>query len=203
MSLLVHLLARIRDAADEEMVNFTPEHLLSMDIWKGKIFSHPLIKLRYKTYDFRMDYDIIRPRYNADVMVVSGDDDPRQLEHSPFWIARVIGTFHVLVSAPKRPEGRRIDFLWVRWLGRHPDQVYRDGECALEKVGFVPEDESTPPFGFIDPATVVRTIHLIPNFSSGHTSSLLGPSPLARISKNEPGRNEDWRHFYVNRSLSS
>ena len=199
MGLLVHILSRIRNATDEEEVSFTPKDLLSLNIRKNKIFSHPMIKLQYKTYDFRKEYDIIRPRYSADVMVLSRDSNTRELEHSPFWIARVIGIFHVFVSAPECPEGRRIDFLWIRWLGRDPDHVFGDNECALEKVGFVPEDADTPPFGFVDPANVVRAIHLIPDFSSGHTSDLLGPSPLARINKNEPGRNEDWQYFYVNK----
>ncbi len=59
------------------------------------------------------------------------------------------------------------------------------------KLGFVQNDEGQIPFGFLDPAHVVRGCHLIPAFNAGRTRDLLDHSFV----QNENG---DWTNFYVN-----
>lgn len=115
----------------------------------------------------------------------------------PYWYARVLGVFHVKVlhvapnghylSGDRR--GRRMDFLWVRWLGIEPG--YRSGWKArrLDRVGFVPGADA---FGFVNPEDVIRGAHLIPAFALGRTKDFLGPS----MARDPEG---DWLNFYVNR----
>ncbi|THH09941.1 hypothetical protein EW145_g1670 [Phellinidium pouzarii] len=92
---------------------------------------------------------------------------------------------------------RRVDLLWVRWLGRDNSHAFGDKVRRLERVRFVTEEDSSNPFGFIDPSSVVRAIHLIPAFHYGRTDAFLGPSALARVRKNESAL--DWESFYVNK----
>lgn len=146
------------------------------------------------------EYDSINPTSKTnDIMLLAADDDEKQLEISPFWYACVLGIFHVMVTWKPNPSPIRLDFLWVRWYGRAEGHRFGDKFSRLEKIGFITEDDDTPSFGFIDPLTVVRAIHLIPDFSSGKTDELLGHSPLARSSKNDESLDEDWEYFYVNK----
>ncbi len=90
-----------------------------------------------------------------------------------------------------------MNFLWVQWFGVEPGR-YRHGICyaRLPKIGFV---ESTDPyaFTFLDPAQVIRGVHLIPAFSEGRTSTLLPTAKsVARILN--PEEDNDWVNFYVN-----
>jgi len=68
--------------------------------------------------------------------------------------------------------------------------------CRLPKIGFVPDhpDAGSPAFGFLDPAQVIRGVHLIPSFMEELTGNLLGPSS-ARL---EHEGDLDWLCYYVN-----
>lgn len=92
---------------------------------------------------------------------------------------------------------QRIDFLHVRWLGRDTHERFGDTECRLERVRFVTKEDGSPPFGFIDPNTVVRAAHLIPAFMYGRTNKLLGASRIARVKDNTDV--DDWESFLVNK----
>lgn len=152
------------------------------------------MRINYTTYDVRRDADTINPTSYPDIIVNSGSDT------QAFWYARVIGIFHALVSSSHGGVGensfRRMDFLWVRWFGMEPGR-YRYGirNARLPKIGFV---EATDPyaFTFLDPAQVIRGVHLIPAFSEKRTSKLLPTKSVARI-KN-PEEDDDWVNFYVN-----
>jgi hypothetical protein len=119
----------------------------------------------------------------------------------PFWYARVIGIFHASVSSSHtgvvEKSLRRMDFLWVRWFGVEPGR-YRYGirYARLPKIGFV---ESTDPyaFTFLDPAQVIRGVHVIPAFSEERTSELLPTTKsIARVLN--PEDDSDWVNFYIN-----
>ncbi|KAF8577949.1 hypothetical protein K439DRAFT_1648918 [Ramaria rubella] len=111
-------------------------------------------------------------------------DDPANTGYHPFWYARVIGIFHVNVKCTSNAENEwaTIPFIWPI----HPRRY--------DRIGFVTESDDTEPFGFLDPANVVRACHLIPAFADGRTNDLLGPS-VAR----PEGENDNWTHYYVNR----
>ncbi|KAF9033835.1 hypothetical protein BJ165DRAFT_1615947 [Panaeolus papilionaceus] len=160
------------------------------------MFEHKTLRVNYTTYDMRREQDTLNSRTNANIMMLSPDG-----EH-PYWYAKIIGIFHVLVShRDLQPTPKPMNFLWVRWYGMDPGRGYRFGWKArkLPRIGFVDgtDDDplASPPFGFIDPAHVIRSVHLIPAFHHGHTSGLLGPSALARLSEDDQA---DWNFFYVN-----
>ena len=59
-----------------------------------------------------------------------------------------------------------LEVLWVHWLGIDPDHRWGFQQCALPKVGFVPELDNLA-FGFLDPSLVIHGCHLIPAFADG------------------------------------
>ena len=119
-------------------------------------------------------------------MVAAHEDEPDDVPH-PYWYARVIGIFHANValrggdSPPKR-----MDFLWVHWFGR--DLGHKSGwrTRRLHRVGFV-ESQDPDAYGFLDPASIIRAVHLIPAFSLGTSTA-----------EADPSRNADWQQYYVN-----
>ena len=119
-------------------------------------------------------------------------DEERMMIH-PYWYARVIGIFHANVLYLGNETGcaipHRMDFLWVRWLGRNPDHDAGWQKRRLFQVGYIPRA-----FGFVDPKVIIRGVHLIPAFAAGRTSDLMGPSIARPVSD----RDEDWRCYYVN-----
>jgi hypothetical protein len=131
-------------------------------------------------------------------MVLSCEDGE---DVHPFWYARVIKIFHLLVrhcgAAPEAEhaptEYQRMDVLWVRWFGLDADARGGWSKKRLHGISFIPGEDPAA-FGFLDPAQVVRGVHLIPNFPRGRTDSRLPPS----IARPEDDQNEDWDSFYVN-----
>lgn len=86
-----------------------------------------------------------------------------------------------------------MDFLFVRWFGC--DAGARGGwkQKKLDLVGFLESD--LKPFGFINPADVIRGVHLIPAFHLGRTGELLpGPSCYK-----DDINGKEWAWYYVNR----
>lgn len=135
----------------------------------------------------------MNPRTHPDIMMVAHEDEPGPDPH-PYWYARVAGIFHVdVLRRGESSPPKRMDFLWVRWYGR--DMHHRAGwkSRRLHRVGFI--DSSDPAaYGFLDPANVIRAVHLIPAFDLGRSTAYL-TGPIIR-----PARLEDseWRQFYVN-----
>ena len=61
---------------------------------------------------------------------------------------------------------------------------------------FFDQDNISNAFGFVNPDSEVRSIHLILAFAFGNTNKLLGPS-FVRQERGFEGWNFDWRFFYV------
>lgn len=85
-----------------------------------EIFEHETMQIYYTTYDTRMEQDSITMQH-PDIMLLS-DESPGEDGTSPhpFWYARVLGKYHVMVRdllAGNSAAIRRLDFVWVRWLG--------------------------------------------------------------------------------------
>jgi len=164
-----------------------------------RIYRCKTLRINYTTYDVRRDADTIDPKKYPDIMVKSPDTGP---DAQPFWYARVIGVFHARVRSSHRDVGNekewhRMDFLWVRWFGMEPGR-YRHGihHARLPKIGFVQSSDQYA-FTFLDPAQVIRGVHVIPAFVEGHTSALLPTAKsVARVLN--PEEDNDWVNFYVN-----
>lgn len=188
-------MARILGIEDsDEDLNFTDEQRAELTIVNNYLYRHGTAQFNYTTYDVRRERDVIKP--GSAIMLSSKEDrDMAGNEPHPFWYAVVHGIHHVKVThKPSNTTGKRIDILWVRWLGQDPEWIGGDSTCQLDRIGFVPFDDDSggPAFGFVDPASVIRACHLIPAFTEGMTTSLLPPSRFR-------SDNGDYVNFYVNR----
>ncbi len=158
------------------------------------------MRRNYTTYDMRRDQDSINPRTHPDV-VLPDDSDAAH----PFAYARIINIFHADVSyvGPGATEATRqwrpVYVLWVRWF--EVDTSYPSGfqHRRHPRVQFVDaNDPEEAPFGFVDPAAVIRASYLMPAFNNGETKHLLKPSPLARQSASlNLNDDTDFLYYYV------
>jgi hypothetical protein len=168
---------------------------------KNRIYHHKTVRFNYTTYDLRRDEDSVNPERHADVMLLSHEDDTT--DPHPYWYARVIGIFHIFVQirdpiTRKFSDPKRFDVLHVRWFGRNLSVQSGWKAKRLHQIGFIPSSNPDA-FGFLDPAQVIRGVHLIPRFAGGRTSEYMEPSICRKLSEG----NEDWVNFYVNWCVQS
>ena len=192
-----HLLGRIlsHDFDGDTHQSFSDRERNSIRIRNNTIYRLSTFRVNYTTYDMRRDFDTINPKTHPFVMVPSPETEP---EAHPFWYAAVLGIFHAdvqhLGDGCQDFRYKRMEFLWVRWLGVVPGLSFGRKQAKLPKIGFVPDlDEFA--FGFLDPSLIIRGCHLIPSFSDGKTQDLLmikGPS-AGRVT----GTDDDWANYYV------
>ncbi|KAK7689177.1 hypothetical protein QCA50_007868 [Cerrena zonata] len=184
-----HILSRLtgRDY-DGEDFDFSLAERASIRIEQNRLYKHKVVRVHYTSYDMLRSTDSINPRVpdHANILLHGSEGE--------FWYARVIGIFHVNVRLDSEEEYRRMDILWVRWYGEDKNWVHGPSVKRLPRLGFIPHDQPAP-FGFVDPADVVRAAHLIPAFAHGKTDCYLPPSQAAR----SPSENDkDWTYQYVN-----
>ncbi|EGO04334.1 hypothetical protein SERLA73DRAFT_148890 [Serpula lacrymans var. lacrymans S7.3] len=124
------------------------------------------------------------------------DTNLRRPSH-PFYYARVLGIYHTNVVCTGQEVTTyytcKMEFLFVRWyklcgpLNRETDS----GWYKLNMLHFVPiaEDDA---FGFVNPADVLPSCHLVPAFHEGklHPDGI-GMSNFAQDA-------QDWKKYYVN-----
>ncbi|KAG1856388.1 hypothetical protein DFJ58DRAFT_840899 [Suillus subalutaceus] len=174
-----HLLTQLRNLAyDGDEHEFSDADRTLVLFTDNKIYHHSILRVNYTTYDLQREQDTVNPRTRADIMVLSHEDE----KIHPYWYARVIGICHVNVeycqdntqtySCPTR-----MDFLFVRWF-------QWDGSAAgwavkrLQRLEFFDED-SPDAYGFLDPDSVIRGVHLIPSFQ--HRSDPQDPESDCRF----------------------
>ena len=176
-------------------MSFSDEERNSIRIRNNTLYRLSTLRINYTTYDMRRDFDTINPKTHPFVMVPSPETDAGA---HPFWYAAVLGVFHADVQHASMHSQdfrfKRMEFLWVRWLGVVPDYPFGRKHAKLPKIGFIPDSDEFA-FGFLDPSLVVRGCHLIPSFVDGKTQSLLrteGPS------QGRPETEEDdWANYHV------
>ncbi|KAI9056308.1 hypothetical protein FKP32DRAFT_1599040 [Trametes sanguinea] len=169
----------------------------------NKIFWHRVLRVNYTTYDRQRTQDNINPRTHGDILLAAPSST--SLDH-PFLYARVVRIFHVNARLAAEIPGHdmgseagsdfaRFDVLWVHWF--RLDKTYPGGFASKRpyRLELVPTQEwdSDEPFGFVNPADVIRGAHIIPAFASGHADDLR-PS----IARGLPEGSSDFRHYYVN-----
>jgi hypothetical protein len=163
----------------------------------NRMYRHALCRVNYTTYDLRRETDAINPSTdNRDIMLLAGEPAPSSECH-PFSYARVLGIYHanVIFIGPGSQDyqSRRMDFLWVRWFEPLKSPAAMGWErCILDKMRFVPM-HSANAFGFVDPANVLRSCHLMPAFADGR----LHPDRIA--ASQLAGDADDWKCYYINR----
>lgn len=140
-------------------------------------------------YDMRRDQDTLHTGSGAAVMLLSHEDGPNA---HPFWYTEVLSAFIFTIDYAGTES--MMEVLWVRWFGVVPGHRWGFKYARLPKVGFV-LSETGAAFGFVDPALVLRSCHLIPVFGDGRTNSLLPHGPSVARQENI---DDDWTAYYVN-----
>ncbi|OJA15138.1 hypothetical protein AZE42_07562 [Rhizopogon vesiculosus] len=181
-----HLIARLQGLEyDGDEHNFSDADRDSVLIADNKIYGHRILRVNYTTYDLRGEQDTINPRTRADIMVLSHEDERTH----PYWYARVLGIFHVNVEYRENETSlfshqKRMDFLFVRWFRRDNSPA---GWAAkrLQRLELFDVDTPADAFGFLDPDSVVRGVHLIPAFAFD-------------VSGEPDEVDPDWHFYYIN-----
>ncbi|TFK16819.1 hypothetical protein FA15DRAFT_606329 [Coprinopsis marcescibilis] len=168
----------------------------SVVLSNNRIFSHKLMKISYTAYDVRLDEDILHvdtPRSN--VMMLNASFNRNNNDSHPFVYAKVLGIFHAdvsflgfLANGHRDLSSRRLEFLWVHWY----QLVEQNCELSLDRVSLLPTS-SPSAFGFIDPASVVRCVHIIPQFSQKRIR------PDGQATSAWANDAEAWKFYFINK----
>jgi hypothetical protein len=160
------------------------------------------MKINYTTYDIRRAQDVINPNTDhRDIMLVSPEDPDSDVPNHQYIYARVLGIYHANViytgSGASDYRASRMEFLFVRWFRLTNDEPVQRGwaKRQLDILQLQPVTNGNS-FGFIDPANVLRGVHTIPRFAKGGRADSRTISKFARDS-------EDWRQYFVNRSVNT
>lgn len=131
----------------------------------------------------RREQDSVNPDFHADIML----PDFQSTESTAFSYARVIGIYHAQVQLAGQTHFQSFDFLHVRWY--HPAQSLPQ-QWRLPCIRFLSDQDPQAPelaFGFVDPALVIRSVHIMPAFAHGVETLLHTPSlALPESSREDP-----------------
>lgn len=181
--LLAHLRKRLFPNGDNTEQVFIKDDVL---------YEHPVLNIKYTSYDVQQEKDIIHIGYDrTGVMVYTptlGED-----ENEPWSYANILAVYHVTVRTASNPEPQMLTLLWVRWMQRCTGGLTGLNSRNYTRVSFVPwAGVLGSTFDFVDPSHIICACHLIPAFDLGRTHNLLDPS-FVRDPKG------DWCAYYANR----
>ncbi|KAI0257769.1 hypothetical protein BC834DRAFT_500762 [Gloeopeniophorella convolvens] len=131
--------------------------------------------------------------------MVLANENPSADPHMsfPYWFGRVLAIGHIdarLRGSTDKFE--RFDFAWVRWLGINENAKGGWLKKRPPSVSYIPADQPGA-FAVIDPAHIIRGVHIIPTFTSARTDlALPGNSIARRWYKRDDDC--DWSHYWVN-----
>ena len=170
-------------------------------IRNDQMYRHKVIRFNYTTYDVRRVQDVVNPNTShANIMVLAPSDncvDGQQWLPHKFWYARVLGIYHVnaVYVGPDMVDytPRRLDFLWVWWYHLKSARVSGWPVRKLHRLSFPPMS-SDHAFGFLDPADVLCSCHIIPAFARGRRYVGTGHSGGLSACARDSG---DWNQYYV------
>lgn len=195
-----HLLGRLLGVAyDGDETEYSLQDLADVNIVGERLYTHKVLRVNYTTYDVRRDEDTLNPRTHPDFMVLAHEEEDEESAH-PFWYGCIISIFHAEVRhvGPRSKNSskiHRMELLWVRWFGRDIEHPGGWRFKRPHRLGFLDASEpDSGAFGFLDPAEVIRAVHLSPAFHYGRTSRLLVPS-VARLFDGED--HKDYAYYYV------
>ena len=186
-----HILSRLLDVDIDH--SFTDDERDGLQIVGNQLYHHGTLRVNYTTYDMRRNQDSINPKTHPDILMLAPSS---QLPH-PYLYGRVIGIYHVdIIHANLSPHSQRIEFLHVRFF--QVDEGFQGGfkSRRFYRLSFAKADDAGA-FGFVDPARVIRGIHIIPAFAYPITDELLGES-IARVYTDVDAAGSDWKYYYVN-----
>jgi hypothetical protein len=171
------------------------------------MYNHRLFRINYTTYDIRREQDVVNPgTSHCNIMLLA---EQASGVH-PFLYARVLGIYHanVIYVGPGMVDYNpmRFEFLWIRWYQlREPAcGPLRNGQesYALDQLSFLPVTNPEA-FGFVDPADVLRSCHILPRFAGGrrYPNSQNQDSDDIGLSRCARDR-QDWNSYYVGRYVA-
>ncbi|THV06114.1 hypothetical protein K435DRAFT_849214 [Dendrothele bispora CBS 962.96] len=196
-----HCLQRI--LGNDSTGDFTDLDCQHLTFVSNRIYKHKYLRVNYTSYDLRREQDSINPRTQPDIMMLAGDSDDS--DH-PYWYGRIVSLFHVRVRhlgpRSRNTSEQKMDVAWVRWY--HYDSTYESGWQAKQLHGlhFYPSP-SPEAFGFIDPAQIIRAVHILPCFTHGRTEEYLPAESVGRVYQTfDNGQysveESDWKYYYIN-----
>lgn len=165
----------------------------------NKIYSHKIFRIDYIAYDGQKCQDVIHVNaQQCNMMMLNKEftNPTKDPSTHPYMYGRVLGIFHANVSfagplhaGVERPGFHRLDFAWVHWY----DHLGRQNEFSLDRVSPASLDSSRigETVSFVDPADILRAVHLIPQFSLRKPG---GRVPKSRMIEDK----EVWSAYYVN-----
>lgn len=195
-----HLLARARSVAYEgDEHEFSEDDRDCINIKDNFLYFHSLLRVNYTTYDLRREQDTINPLTRPDILVLSHEDEKTH----PYWYARIVHIFHVMVQHRNNPSmvfsvPTRMNVLFVRWFRRDVNYPSGWNEKRLHRLQFFDQESPSDAFGFLNPESVVRGVHIIPAFGYARTYDLLAGGSDGRRLRDEDDPNADWKYYYVN-----
>ncbi|KAG2054255.1 hypothetical protein BDR06DRAFT_884614, partial [Suillus hirtellus] len=131
---------------------FTNKEHNSVIISDNRLYVVQTMQVHYTTYDLQQEYDTINSRMHHDVMVLSGETNPRH----PYWYAHVLGIYYldVMLNNDGPVKKQQIEVLYVRWLAPMTGHRSRMNCARLPKIAFI-EETDCDAFGFLDPGQVI------------------------------------------------
>jgi hypothetical protein len=175
-----------------ECLSLGKENIEQIFIENDTLYEHPILNIKYTSYEVQLERDIIHVGYGQTGILVH---TPTLAEHGdePWSYANVLTIYHLTVRTSSNPSPQSLPTLWVRRMERNATTLTGPNSRNYTRVSFIPWS-GTPgsSFDFVDPSHVIRACHLIPAFSLGRTHDLLDSS----VAQDREG---DWRAFYANR----
>ncbi|EGN92242.1 hypothetical protein SERLA73DRAFT_66097 [Serpula lacrymans var. lacrymans S7.3] len=156
---------------------------------------------QHTIYNIRRAQDIVNPRTDhCNIMLLApldGCNTNLRCPSHPFYYACVLSIYHANIVCTGQKVTTyhtcKMKFLIVRWykLCSPLDRETDSGWYKLNMLHFVPMAEDDA-FGFVNPANVLRSCHLVPAFHKGklHPDGI-GMSKFAQDA-------QDWKKYYIN-----
>lgn len=201
-----YIIAKLRGTdKNQKWPQYSDEECQDVFIYKNTVNFNTRLRINYTSYDVRRHQDVINPKLHADFMVLSGDPrnkDAPSCMTEPYWFARALKIGHVYAKLRDMDDYRRIDFVWARWF--ELDETLKGGWSFKRPpiFSFTPATSNYEAFGFMDPAHIVRAVHMIPVFAHGRTPLDLPALSIAHEydvdDADSEGEWEDWEKFYLN-----
>ncbi|GAB1522320.1 hypothetical protein RhiTH_005434 [Rhizoctonia solani] len=179
---------------------FNEEEILGIRFHQDRMYRHKTLRINYTSYDVLRQQDLLNPSTSNRFILLPAQSEDGSTPPHPFIYAKVLGIYHAKVSYGNVVP-RREDFVHVRWLYYNTDEARQGGwdECRLDHIGYeqcYTDQDLLDSFDFVHPSDIIRAVHLIPDFQSGSSGTLLN---FAKSIAHDSEEHWDWKYYYVNR----
>lgn len=190
-----HILLRILGSRDH--IDYHDRELDNLYIHRDRLYSHNTIHVNYTTYDVLWQQEVLNPKTSKHFIMLPTEFQQDSAYNHPFLYAKILGIYHAkFVYRGSSP--RRMDFIHVRWLYYDYERPGGRETFQLDRLGYETcrtDQDVLDSFDFVDPADIIRASHLIPDFASETSLSLLNGLSVAT----DDQEHGDWNFYYINR----